>query len=78
MKEYGTPDWPYVECDSKFYETKILGWNPKEHLHPNYITAHDRIFYWEEPEFEKKLKKSGYYELLKDPHYGAKLECCKP
>jgi hypothetical protein len=78
VKEFGTPDWPYVSCDRKFYETKILGWNPKEHLHPHYITAHDQLCYWEEPEFEKKLKKSGYYELLKDRHYGAKLECCKP
>jgi hypothetical protein len=76
IKEYGTSDWPYVSCDRKYYETKILHWDPKKHPW-HFIPKEKETCYWEEPDFEKKLKRSGYYELLEDPHYGAKLECCK-
>jgi hypothetical protein len=64
-------------CESKFYELKVLGWKVEQHLNGHYISGHKKVCYWEKPDFEMKLKKSGYYELMKDPHYGSKLACCK-
>ncbi|WP_411821510.1 hypothetical protein [Leptospira sp. 'Mane'] len=62
-----------IKCDDKFYELKVLKWDPASHLKGHYITAHDTECDWEKKDFDEILKKQGYDKLLKDPNYGKKF-----
>ncbi|MDF3819143.1 hypothetical protein P3G55_04500 [Leptospira sp. 96542] len=61
------------KCERKYYELKILKWPLESHLKGHFITAHDIVCDFEKPGFESTLKKSGYYKLLEDIHYGKKF-----